>query len=72
MTAYWHERQKDIEAGLLSVQAFVKEVGQFITAEVSRIKRNAGICQTVIKNRHFILPKPINRETTTWEYLWNN
>ena len=39
MTAYWHHKQKDIEAGHLSVVDFVNDVVKFISDEVKHIKK---------------------------------
>lgn len=40
MTALWHEQQKDIQAGNLSVTEFVKSVVRHIEAEISRVNEN--------------------------------
>ena len=39
MTALWHEKQKQIEAGELSMQALLAEVEQSVSDEISRVKR---------------------------------
>jgi DNA topoisomerase type IA central domain protein len=40
MTALWHEKQKKIEAGELTMQALLSEVEQSVTDEISRVKRD--------------------------------
>ncbi|MGB1311519.1 MAG: DNA topoisomerase, partial [Leucothrix sp.] len=39
MTALWHEKQKQIESGVLDYQAFIGEVDTIIANEISRAKR---------------------------------
>ncbi len=38
MTALWHEQQQEIEKGILTSNAFVKELAGFITAHVNEIR----------------------------------
>ena len=39
MTALWHEKQKQIESGIIDYQAFISDVDEIIAKEVDRAKR---------------------------------